>query len=373
MNFVVLKNNLKEGLSYISGARKDVSHLPILKNFLIENYDGKLKIISTDLEIAITHFVSAKIIEGGSVAIPYTIFSQIINNISSERITVEQKEKSLLISTDNYKAKISTSPKDEFPIIPEITKDLVNIFEFDLDYIIEAFIAVSSACQVSDLRPELSGVLLRFKDNQCRVAATDSFRLAEKKIEEKKVSTQNENEVSCIIPLKTIQEVIRVFSHQNEKILKVVVDENQILFKTNNTEIISRLIEGKFPEYEQIIPSSFETEAVLDKENITAALKLTSSLSNRLHEVQFFTDDQLKNMRILSSSQEFGESEYLLPAKIKGGSAKITFNWRFVLDGLRNIKTQNVFIGFNGEEKPSVVKSPDDPSYFYIIMPIKSA
>jgi len=373
MNFVVLKNNLKEGLSNISGARKDVSNLPILKNFLIENQDGKLRLVSTDLEIAISHLVSAKVIEKGSVAIPYAIFSQIISNLSSERITIELKEKSLLITTDNYKAKISTAPKEEFPIIPEIKKETAHAFEFDLAYFIDSLSAVSSACQVSDLRPELSGVLFKFKNNEFRVAATDSFRLAEKKIEEKKFHTTTQEDVSCIIPLKTVQEVVRVFSSQNEKTLYVYIDEGQILFQTENTQIISRLIDGKFPDYEPIIPLSFETEVVLEKEGVVSALKLTSSLSNRLHEVGFITDEQLKNVQVLSSSQEFGESEYLLPAKIKGGSTKVTFNWRFVLDGLRNIKTQQIMIGFNGEEKPSLIKSPDDPSYFYIIMPIKSA
>lgn len=373
MNVIVLKNNLKDALSIISGARKESGNLPILKNFLLETQEGKLKLSSTDLEIGITKLISAKIIQEGSLAIPYTVFTQIMNNLTSERVSIETKGNTLLITADNYKAKIGTAPKEDFPIIPDIKNKKGNFAEFETDFFIESLSSVMTACQISDIRPELSGIYFAFKEDQIKLAATDSFRLAEKSIADKKFESNFEKDFSCIIPLKTITEVTRIFTSKNDGKLKIVFDSNQILFENEHTRLVSRLIEGKFPDYELIIPKTFETEAVIDRNDLSGALKLASSLSNRLNEVKFITDDNLKNINVFSSSQEFGESEYLLPAKIKGQAARVTYNWKFVLDGLKNIKHPSVFIGFNGEDRATLIKSPEDPSYSYIVMPIKSA
>ncbi|MCX7616185.1 MAG: DNA polymerase III subunit beta [Patescibacteria group bacterium] len=373
MNVVALKTNLKEGLSIISGARKESSNLPVLKNFLLETTDGGLKMSATDLEIGITHFVSSKNIEGGSVVIPYQIFSQIINNLSFERVNLELKKGNLLISTDNYKARITTVPKDDYPIIPQVERRKNNFFTIESGVFIESLLYVVPACQTSEFRPELSGVFFSFKDNQIKLVATDSFRLAEKTITTKKFETQLEKEVSFIIPLRTIQEVIKIFSSLKEGNIKIFFEENQVLFETQQTSIISRLIEGNFPDYEMVIPKSFETEIVLEKEDFINALKLTSSLSNRLNEVRFEVSDNLKNIKISSSSSEFGENEYLLPAKIKGSVSQITFNWKFLLDGIKNFKSEEIFWGLNGEEKASLIKAVGDQTFVYIVMPIRSS
>jgi DNA polymerase-3 subunit beta len=372
MNIIALKNNIKEGLSTISGARKESSNLPILKSFLIEASDGKLAFSSTDLEIGITYYLSAKIIQNGSVAVPYSIFSQIINNLVSERVSFESKGNTLLINADNYKAKIATAPKEDFPIIPQIKNKKDNSFTFEAGFLTESLAEVISACQVSDIRPELSGVFWSFKEDEIKLAATDSFRLAEKTISSKKFESEFKKDFSCIIPLKTIQEVIRIFSSKNVNKVKVYFESNQVSFESDNIYLVSRLIEGKFPDYELVIPKNFDTQVVMEKDDVVGAIKLASSLSNRLNEVKFITDQDRKNINIFSSSQEFGESEYLIPAKIKGMDVKITFNWKFVLDGIKNIKSNSVFFGFNGEEKASLIKSPDDDTFIYILMPIKS-
>lgn len=373
MNLIVLKNNLKEGLSIISGTHKENSNLPVLKNFLLEAFEDKLKISSTDLEIGVSYIISAKIIQDGSVTIPYSVFSQIIYNLTSERINLETKGSSILITTDNYKAKISTTPKDDYPIIPEIKENKKSFFQIDTVYFIESISSVFSACQVSDIRPELGGIFFVYKGESINLAATDSFRLAEKTIPSKKFEADLKNEASYIIPFRTVQELIKIFSSKTDGKMKIYFENNQVFFEENQILFVSRLIEGKFPDYELVIPKNFNTEVIIDKNDLSGALKLAGSLSNRLNEVKFVTDESLKNITILSSSQEFGESEYVLPAKIKGESARVTFNWKFVLDGLKNIKQNNVFFGFNGEEKPSLIKSPDDPSYLYIVMPIKSS
>lgn len=373
MNIIVLKNNIKEGLAIIAGAHKEGSHLPVLKNFLFTAHNDALRLVSTDLELAIQYTVSAKIITAGVTAIPFAVFSQIIGSLSSERISFEYKGSALLVSSDNYKAKITTANSDEYPLIPSIESEKARQFVFDPDVFIDGLSAVSAACQASDIRPELSGVYMAYKGGLLKLAATDSFRLAEKIIPDKKYETTATGDAACIIPLKTIQEVIRVFSMKKDGKITVQFDDHQVMFETEHISIISRLIDGKFPDYDVIIPKQYLTEAVLKTSDVIAAVRVTSSLSNRLHEVKFVIDDTLKNIQVISMSQEFGESEYILPAKIKGQVNKITFNWRFVLDGLKNIKTENVLMGFNGEDKATVLKSPDDATLLYIVMPIKSA
>jgi len=372
MNIVILKNNLKEGLQIIAGVKKESSHLPVLKNFLLETKNGTIALSSTDLEIGITHKVSAKVIEQGSVAIPFSIFSQIINNISFERINLETKDNTILISTDNYNANIATAPKDDFPIIPSLKESDKIEFTFPADVLIDAFSSVISSCQLSDIRPELSGILFTTNNSEITFVATDSFRLAEKKILTKKVTGPAEGSVSYIIPLKTVQEIMRIFSSNGNENITMAFDDNQVMISTPTTTLISRLIDGTFPEYHTIIPKEFETNATIEKEDLISALKLSGSLANRLNEVSFKIEKGKNNITIVSSSKELGKSTYTLPAKIKGEKVNITFNWKFVLDGIKTITSKEINIGFNGEEKPSAITSPQDNSFLYIIMPIKS-
>ncbi len=372
MHIVILKNNLKESLVAVSGIRKENTQLPILKNILLETKNNKLFISSTDLEIAIVRSVSAKILEEGTVTVPFGIFFQIVSNLSSERVDLELKGTALLITTDNYKAKIGTMPAEDFPIIPSVTKDKASVIRIEKETALDALSSVMVACHVSDFRPELGGVLLHVRDGALHVVATDSFRLAKKSITSKKMELVCEDDFSCIIPLRTVQELVRIFSSGENQQAVLYVDGNQLLCETDDVQLVSRLIEGKFPDYQLVIPKEYNTEVVLQKDDLTAALRLTSSLANRLNEVRCGIQDDLKHVTFVAASQEFGENEYLLPAKIHGQPIQISFNWRFILDGIKNIKAPSVRIGLNSEHKPSVIQAPDDDSFLYVLTSIKS-
>lgn len=373
MNIIILKNNIKEALNIISGARKDNSNIPILKSFLIETENGKLKFLFTDLEIGIIYKTNAKVIEKGSVAIPFVMFSQIVNNLFFERINIELKDSTLNLKTDNYNAKISISNKEDFPIIPKIDKKKEISFIIKKDEILESFSSVIESCQISDIKPELSGILFLYESDVLKLVTTDSFRLSEKTVNSREIKTDYNDVFSSIIPLRTIQEVIRIFQLSDDDEIKISFDSNQVAFETENTYLISRVIDGKFPNYKDIIPTSFITETVIEKDDLITALKLSSSLSNKLNEVKFINEKVNKNIiKVYSYNQEVGESEYILNVKLKGDIIKITFNWKFVLDGVKPIKTNDIFIGFNGEDKPSLIRSIQDNSYLYVLMPIKS-
>jgi len=369
MKIIVLKNNFKEGLDSVSRAIGEKSNLPILKNVLIDSENGKIKISSTNLEIAIVKEISGKIIEPGKTTIPFETLFSIINNIPSERINIEVKKTSLFLKTDNYEATIQGINPEEFPIIPKIKQEN-NFFEIQGSILKEGINKIINACQFSELRPELSGVLVNIENNLIKITATDSFRLAEKTIFPAQFKNQFNNKIKIIIPLKTIQEVIKNLGESSTA--KIFIDDTQILFKSETVEIISRLIEGQFPDYEQIIPKEIETEIILNREELINALKLVSTFSSRNNEVIIRTQEDKKTIEVYSSDSALGENKYLIPTKIKGESVEVVFNWRYLLDGLKNINFSDIVCGLQGDTKPAIIKSSNDTSYFYILMPIKN-
>src|SRR3989344_313707 len=372
MHCIILRNNLKEGISLVANAKKESSQLPALKNILIEAHDTALTLSATDLEIGVVHSLSAKVLLKGSCTVPFGVFQQIIQNAASERIELELKGSALHISTENYNAKIAATQKDEFPIIPNLSDDTPQQFSVDAGSCVHALQTTATACHTSEFRPELSGILLDIRDGFVYAVATDSFRLAKAIIPKKKLNISPSITASIIIPLRTAQEIIRIFPQESD-VIQVLFDENQIVVKSKSTRLVSRLIEGKFPDYTMVIPKSFEAELTIQKNELIQALRLTSSLANRLNEVRIKIDDSMKNIQLLSSSHEFGESEYILSVKSKGSPLVISFNWRFLLDGLKQVPTETVFIGINSEQKPSILQAPDDEGFLYVLTSIKTA
>ncbi|PIR44374.1 DNA polymerase III subunit beta [Candidatus Wolfebacteria bacterium CG10_big_fil_rev_8_21_14_0_10_31_9] len=370
MEIIILKSNLKNGLAIIGKIGSENLTLPILKNCLIETFDNKLKISATNLEMAVSSYISAKIIKDGEITIPLNIFSSIINNLQNERINIESKNTNLKIITENYNAKIQGIKKEEFPIIPKI-ENKTEFIEIENSILREAILSVINASQLIGTKLELNGILFDFQIGFLKLAATDSFRLAEKTIDEKNYKTNFNKKIKNIIPLKTLHELIRILPDNNNKIT-IYFDENQVLFKTEEFELISRIINGDFPDYEAIIPKKTTTEISVQKEQLINAIKLTGSFSDRLNEIKIIIKDGAKNLEIFSSNPTLGENQYLIPAKIKGGSMDIVFNWKFLLDGIRNIDSESIFLGLNGDNKPVIIKTNSNADYFYILMPIKS-
>jgi len=367
MKLIMIKNNLRDGLSAASRASGDNLKLPILKYALIEVSD-QIRITATNLEIAITRIVPGKIIEKGKVAIPISTSLGLVSNIQSERLNLETGGGQAVIKTDNYEASIQVLPKDDFPIIPKV-KDLDKFIEVDAGILGDSLDQVMAATQISELRPELNSVLLDFSVDSLRLAATDSFRLAEKTIPSSQFKTNISESFNILIPLKTSQELLRVI--EDGESVKIFHDQNQVLFKTSKLELVSRLIEGNFPNYETIVPKSFATEAIVAREDLINALKLSGIFSSHSNEVTISISSNKKSMEIRSASQDVGENRYVLPVKANNELEKVGFNWRYLTDGLKALRTQDVFLGINSENnKPTIIKSPNEASYFYVVMPI---
>lgn len=367
MKLIVIKGNLKEGLAAVEKTSGDNQNLPILKNVFLETTQNNIKLTTTNLEMAMSYYALGKTIESGRVTVPISLFLNIINNLQSERLNLEKKNNNLEIKTDNYEAVIQGLPAEEFPLIPKI-KSKESRVEMAGAVFQNALAQTAPSTQFSELRPELGSILVDFSLDSIKLAATDSFRLSEKTIPSSEFTTNHTEPFRFLVPLRTAHELLR--NLKEDKPLTIHHDENQTLFVTDQFELISRLVQGTFPDYQSIVPRKLETEIVLSREDFINALRLAAVFSSRVHEIRVKVHEGKKSIEVFSADQILGENKYLLPAKIQGKSKEASFNWRYLLDGLKAVRGEEVFLGLGEENKPALLKSPTDASYFYVLMPI---
>lgn len=385
MKLIILKEKLKYGLSIVERISSKSLTLPILNNVLIKAKKNFLNLATTDLELGINWWSLAKVEQEGEITIPSKILTNYINLLPNKKINLSSKENILMISCENYNTQLKGLSPEEFPIIPQITEGE------------PVYLPALSFCQglnqvvdipiPSTARPEISGIYFIFQKDLLKIAATDSFRLGEKNLFlEKPIfslpttdSKTTEKEYSFILPQKTAKEIINIFGEKDGEI-KVYFSPNQVLFEFPLTEfphpeiqLVSRLIEGEYPNYQEIIPKKYETQIILQKNEFLNQIKLASLFSGKINEVKFKIEPKREGIEIFSQNPELGEYKSFLVGKIKGKAAEVSFNHRFLVDGLFNIKSSELIFELNGESGPGVLKPVGDPSYIYVAMPIKAS
>ncbi len=374
MKLLILNNNLKQGVNITSRLTQKSINLPILNNILLQTEKNFLKISSTNLEIGIRYWILAKIEKQGQIAVPGRILSGLVDSLFDEKISLESKANTLLIQGENFQSKILGQNPEDYPIIPELKE---NFVEIDNSIFIHGLSQVADVAAITEIRPELSGIYLSFNEKRILMAASDSFRLAEKKIffsQEIKLK----KEQTIILPSKTAKELINILSEKQGK-LKIYFSSNQIMFEIEmpketahpQLQITSRLIGDSYPEYQEIIPQQFKTEITLNKGEFLDRIKTASLFAGKINEARLTVIPKKGLIEIFSQSSELGENQSTLSGKIKGEPIKASFNYRFLADGLSKIKTSEVVFQLSGEEGPALLKPFGDESYFYIVMPIK--
>lgn len=345
-------------------------NLPILGNVLISTEENQVRLVATNLELTITKDISGKIIETGSVLVPHQTLASIVNNSLSERINLETtKQGNLLVKGDNYEASLQLANRNEFPLISEVNPKN-GIATTDSSVLRDALSRVIIAAEVSDLRPEISGILFLGELAALKLVATDSFRLAEAKISGQQFENKLGEGFRFTLPLRAAQELARILG--DEEKASFYTEKNQFLFRSNDTTLLSRLIEGNFPDYEAIIPKEVDTKIVVNRGELSGALRLSSTFAGRESDIKLKIKDK-KILEIYSSDSAIGENNYLIPAKVSGPDVEVSFNWRFLLDGLKGGTSENVSLGMTSSERPAIIKNPEDQTYLYILMPIKAA
>lgn len=378
MKFSILQENLKQGLLTVSHVAGKNINLPILNNIMIEARGGNIKLISTNLEIGIVNIIRGKIEEEGAFTVDSKTFADYISLLPNKKINIEQKENAINIELEKYKTKLMGQSAEEFPLIPEVDREL--FYSAKIDDLKEALSQTVFAVSQSESRMELSGILLDFNADgkKLTAAATDSYRLAEKTINIKS-SPENTPEKRVIIPARTAQELVRILANapkseeqEADDEIKFYISENQILFVFGATELVSRLIEGQYPDYKQIIPVQSKTKAIINKQELTRAVKASALFSKTgINDINLDFPQGKKSAVVSSASGKSGESVIELDAEATGEDNGVVVNFRYLLDGLNNIQSENVKIEIVDSNTPCVLKPENGDDYLYIIMPIK--
>lgn len=373
MKLTILTHELKKGLNYTERLTGKNLTLPILNNVLIEALPNFLKISSTDLETGIEWWGLCKTEEEGKITVPAKILTQVINNISDEKIEIENKNDTLFIKTKTFKTQIKGYTSDDFPIIPQFSKE--DFIEINAQELKDGLVDVVDIASVSQIRPEISGIYFVFKKDLVNLVATDSFRLVERTLQSSNYKNSFNDEIKFILSQKTTKEVINILQ-ENTGSVKIYYSESQILFETNLNEVdhpeinlISRQIEGNYPAYKEIIPKEYKTRIIADKDFLIKQIKLAGLFAGKINEIKIKNDD--KNLEILSQDLELGENSSILEAKIEGEPVEISFNYKFILDGVSRVKTKNAILELQGASGAGVIKAEEGTDYIYVVMPIK--
>lgn len=370
MKFVSIRSNMKDAIGAVQRAASENANLPILKNIIITAGDKGISITATNLELAITATISGKVIEAGRITVPAGLAANLLGNLQSDRLNFESRGNNLEIKTDNYNATLQGLSADDFPITPKIA-DRGHYLEIKGVFLKEAIQQTIIASQPSDLRPELNSVLFDFTLEVLKFVSTDGFRLAEKTVAANLFTAKFPDPFRILVPLRTAQELLRIIG--NDDAVQLYRDQNQVLFKTENIELISRLSEGSFPDYAAIIPSSFATEISVNRDEFLNAIKLAAVFGQKNNELKITIHPNKKAIEIASSDQAFGENNYLLPAKIKGQATETLFNVHYLEGAARSAVGEEIFLGLQEETNPALIKSTSDESYLYILKPILKA
>ena len=368
MKFTINSEKFKKIISLATRLCGSNLTLPILNNILLEIKQDFLSISSTNLEIGLSILLPVKAEKEGKVTVPGKIFSDFISSLPKGEIRIEEKDLTINVKTKGFQAKILGQDPKEFPVLPVIKEKTFS--EIESSEFVSGLSKVNHIISPSDTRVEISGIFLRGKGDILTLVGTDSIRLSEKKLSLSKETEKKE----VIIPQRTGVEIAYIFSNLKGKI-KIVFESSQVGFEfipqdplDPKINLISRLIEGQYPEYEGIIPQKIGTQAIIDREEFQRKIRIASLFSSRIQDVKMKFDPP-KPILISSASAEVGEIHSKLEGKIEGKPIEIVFNWKYLLDGIGAIDSSEVILGVNETTSPAILRPVGDKTYLYVLMP----
>lgn len=338
--------------------------LPVLGCILFEAKGRELIVRATNLDLGIEITIPVKVIVQGKVAVPGGVINNFLSSISvSKNVTLEILDGNLKVSTDTNKTVIKSVPHDDFPTIPILQHE--KKFSMAPKEFIKGIKSVWYSSATSSMKPELSSVYVYSEGDSLVFVATDSFRLAEKK-----VRVKNSRDISSIlIPVKNIPEIMRILEAADGEV-EVSLNKNQISFSYNGVYLTSRVIDGIFPDYKQIIPKEHKTEMTILKQDLINAFKTATIFSDKFNKVSIAAHPTEKKFTLTTRNADVGENTNTLDVVGEGDDVDINFNYRYITDCFQSIESDSVNLQFNGLTKPLVIHGINDKSFSYIVMPI---
>lgn len=363
MKLQVTQENLSKALGNVARVANTRGTLPVLSNVLLKTVDGRLSIAATNLDIAITHFIGSKVIEEGAITVPARLMQDFVGSLPGGVIDLTLEDSKLHVSADKYQSVINGIGADDYPVMPDIT-DGQN-WKIPGRHLKQSLQQVVVAASSDEARPVLTGVYWHTFEGNLYLVATDSYRLAEKRL------MQTAQEVALLIPASALNDLLRIIG-DFEGDVAVVHDDQQVLFRVGDVELVTRLIEGKYPDYRKLIPSKFAASAQLKKSDFTNVTKVSSLFAREsAGSVTINLDEKDQLLSIRSIASQIGENTASAAGAITG-EGNITLNSRYIMDALHAIASDEVEFAFNGKLEPSVIRDPKANDYVHVVMPLKS-
>lgn len=374
MKFECTKSNLLWAVHTTSRSAGKQIDLPILSHVKLQTARGRLSFTCTNLELATSCTIGAKIEEEGAACIPADILQAYIQHITSDQVAVSQHQTTVTVSAGSSQATIQGLSSEEFPVVPDVTDTpLCTVKRMQLA---EAIRRVVFAATKDEARPELSGVFCVVEpEGVLRLAATDSFRLAEVKIP---CQTPTEEPVGVIIPARVLREIQRLVGTSQEEVV-ISLENGQVSFSfdessvtAGSVECVSRTIEGRYPDYQRILPDAFATTVTCSAADVVEMVKAASVFSKTdALDIRLEVDMNEGVVRAVSESGTAGTHTGAIAASVDGPNQSLSCNYRFLLDGIAACDAQTLFFGMNGDAAPMILRAVGDDTYTHVVMPIK--
>ncbi|MEY8561521.1 DNA polymerase III subunit beta [Eggerthellaceae bacterium 3-80] len=365
MKFSINKTELQNALAVVMKGTSTRSTLPILSGIYIETQQDSLLLQATDLELSIQYHTSALIDEPGKTVLPGKLFSDIVKSMPDAAIHLDINDNSAVITCDTSSFSIKTLSADDFPGFPHV--DIEQEISVPFDAFASMVKRVARIVSKDESRGVLQGVLITLKENQLRLVATDSYRVA---VTDAEIQASEAADFQAVILGSFLQEIASL--PHSESPISIALSENQIVMKYQDTVFINRRIEGNYPNYQQLLPTSYATRIEIPTDILIAAVKRISLLSPNNSCVKFDINVDSQTLQLSSVAQDVGSAQEMLPATVLGEDNVIGFNYTYIIDGLTSIMTDKVIFEMQAPNKPGVLKADLGEDYLYLVMPVKT-
>ncbi|MDP1743399.1 MAG: DNA polymerase III subunit beta [Candidatus Amesbacteria bacterium] len=363
MRISILQDRLAWGVNLVSKYTSNKGQLPILANILITAEKTGVTLTATNLETGIRVNIGGKVDIEGSTTVPAKNFAEFISSLPLSSVELSFKDEKIKIKSGSSQATLSTISSTEFPLVPNLSGEPIKI---DGVLIKQVAYEVAFAAATDESRPVLAGVRFAKTDKKLIVVATDGFRLSRKEI----LSTENFSlSTVLILPSHTIQDLARVVE-DGDVSMYLMAQNNQVIFDTGKTQIISRILEGNFPDVDKIIPKDFRTQVVVDRTELLRAVRAASIFARESNNIVKFII-HTSEFKILATGGQTGESESIVEAEVTGDELQISFNYKYVVDFLNSQSCERIIMKFNESTTPAVFVPEKDESLIHLIMPVR--
>jgi DNA polymerase-3 subunit beta len=373
MKLTCLQENLSKGLGIVTRAVSPRNVLPVLGNVLLATEDGRLKLAATNLEIGITYWLGAKVEEEGSITVPARTITDFVNTLPNEKIrmTLDSRRQSLNLHCEAFTSDIKGVDAQEFPLLPGA--NLGDGIALNVADLREMITQTTIAAATDDTRPVLTGVLVRLEGDRLTLAAADGFRLS---MREAKLSAAVRDSISVIIPARALSELARLVGDQDDTVWMVLPSgRGQAVFRLKEAELSSSLIDGTFPDFQPIIPRSYNTHAVLSTAQFLKACKAADIFARQASHSARLTitpgsGSEPGKLQVNATAAETGQGETVIDATVEGAAIEIAFNVKYLVDVLTVVNTPNVSLETTGPASPGVIRPVGREDFTHVIMPM---